>query len=295
MATQKIEPFEPTQETFARYIQRIQIHFQAADVPDAKQKLVFLHSLSRKHYTLLANLVSPQTPDENSQDELIKALSNHFQPKSSVISERYTFHSRSQEAGESLTDFVASLSRLIVTCDYATAFQHVLLRDRFVCGLANESTRKRLLTEDDKLTLERALEIALRVEKATIHAKQMRSDPRLSGGILYTSQGRTESQFRTAPRPTPSCHRCGGPHLAPNCRFIHEKCRSCGKTGHIAKSAEVNLRTRKRNRRIQILVSRIQRPISEPTLSIMPINFLQYIQVRLKPTTCSTCLPVHRP
>ncbi len=139
MATQKIEPFEPTQETFARYIQRIQIHFQAADVPDAKQKLVFLHSLSRKHYTLLANLVSPQTPDENSQDELIKALSNHFQPKSSVISERYTFHSRSQEAGESLTDFVASLSRLIVTCDYATAFQHVLLRDRFVCGLANES------------------------------------------------------------------------------------------------------------------------------------------------------------
>lgn len=34
---------------------------------------------------------------------------------------------------------------------------------------------------------------------------------------------------------TPVCHRCGGPHLATSCRFIKEKCRSCGKIGHIAK------------------------------------------------------------
>lgn len=236
MATQRLEPFEPTQETFARYIQRIQIHFQATDVPNAKQKLVFLNSLSRKHYTLLANLVSPKTPDEKTLDELITAMSNHFQPKSSLISERYTFHSRSQEPGESLNDFVASLSRLIVPCDYNTEFQPILLRDRFVCGLANESTRKRLLTEDDKLTLERALEIALSVEKATIHAKQMRPDPR-PGGILHTTQGGTARgpQVSRTTSGTPICHRCGGQHLAPSCRFIHEKCRSCGKTGHIAK------------------------------------------------------------
>ena len=34
---------------------------------------------------------------------------------------------------------------------------------------------------------------------------------------------------------SPTCHRCGGPHLAPACRFLHEKCRACGKMGHIAK------------------------------------------------------------
>ena len=39
---------------------------------------------------------------------------------------------------------------------------------------------------------------------------------------------------RNIKSPSPTCHRCGGPHLALNCRFIKEKCRSCGKIGHIA-------------------------------------------------------------
>ncbi len=59
MASQKIEPFDTQLETFARYIQRVEIQFAATDVAAAKQKYVFLNSLSRKHYTLLANLVSP--------------------------------------------------------------------------------------------------------------------------------------------------------------------------------------------------------------------------------------------
>ncbi len=124
---------------------------------------------------------------------------------------------------------MASLTKLIVRCDYEPQFQTVLLRDRFVCGLSNESTRKRLLTEEDTLTLERALEIAISVEKATVHAKQMKSD------IKSTSVYQLNSKHQNKPSQFPTCHRCGGPHLAPACRFINEKCQSCGKTGHIAK------------------------------------------------------------
>lgn len=40
-----------------------------------------------------------------------------------------------------------------------------VLTDRFVCGLHNESTQKRLLTEDN-LTSHRALEIAISMETA---------------------------------------------------------------------------------------------------------------------------------
>lgn len=241
MATQKLESFDPSQETFDRYIQRVRIHFSATDVPEARQKFVFLNSLSRKHYTLLANLLSPAAPDSKSLADLIKALSQHFQPKSSVISERYSFHCRCQEPGESLTDFVASLSKLIVPCNYDIQFQATLLRDRFVCGLQNESTRKRLLTETDELTLERALEIALSVEKASIHAKQMKPDSsKTYTGVHHMSHGKNtksiqESQRYSQQSPTVTCHRCGGPHLAPKCNFLNEKCRSCGKVGHIAK------------------------------------------------------------
>uniref|UniRef100_A0A1X7VSQ8 Peptidase A2 domain-containing protein n=1 Tax=Amphimedon queenslandica TaxID=400682 RepID=A0A1X7VSQ8_AMPQE len=34
---------------------------------------------------------------------------------------------------------------------------------------------------------------------------------------------------------SPACHRCGEPHLAHPCRFLHERFRACGKVGHIAK------------------------------------------------------------
>ncbi len=237
MSSPKIDPFEPSQETFDRYIQRIKIHFAATDVADRKQKYVFLNSLSRKHYTLLANLVSPDNPDSKSFDQLVEVLSKHFQPKSSIISERYSFHCRCQEPDESLTDYVASLTKLIVRCAYQQEFQATLLRDRFVCGLFSESTRKRLLTEDDKLTLERALEIAISVEKAGLQAKQMKPTTDSRSQVHHVSHGKHSARPTQFQKPftNPTCHRCGGPHLAPQCRFIGEKCRQCGKLGHISK------------------------------------------------------------
>ena len=238
MASQKLEPFDPLQESFPRYTQRIKIHFRATEIPDDKQKFVFLNSLSRKHYTLLADLVSPGEPDAKTLDELLEALSKHFQPKSSEISERYTFHCRSQEPDESIVDFVANLKKLIVGCHYAVEFQSTILRDRFVCGLAYESTRKRLLTEDNDLTFEKAVDIAVSVEKASFQARQMKSDglPKPSAGLhqLHNKPRHINTRSNLT-QPTPICHRCGGPHLANVCRFIQEKCRACGKIGHIAK------------------------------------------------------------
>uniref|UniRef100_A0A1X7VAQ5 CCHC-type domain-containing protein n=1 Tax=Amphimedon queenslandica TaxID=400682 RepID=A0A1X7VAQ5_AMPQE len=55
----------------------------------------------------------------------------------------------------------------------------------------------------------------------------MKPSNKQSGGI-HTVKGKQPA------RSSPTCHRCGGPHLAPACRFINEKCRACGKTAHIA-------------------------------------------------------------
>ena len=128
---------------------------------------------------------------------------------------------------------MASLTKLIVHCNYNTQFQATLLRDHFVCGLSNESTRKRLLTEGDCLTLERTLEISMSIEKAIFHAKQMKHDLR-SPGVHHVSHSKARSPAAQSSTPV-VCHHCGGPHLEPSSRFIHETCRLCGKTGHIVK------------------------------------------------------------
>ena len=113
----------------------------------------------------------------------------------------------------------------------------MILRDHFVCGLAHESTRKQLLTEDNNLTFEKAVQIANSVEKATVQARQMKTETKhfpvhhVQGRDKLSSAVHHHHSKKSTP---PVCHRCGGPHLAPACRFTKAKCHSCGKIGHIA-------------------------------------------------------------
>ena len=198
----KIESFDPNQETFPCYLQRVR-NFSANGIEADKRKYVFLNSLGRKNYNLLANLLSPKILEDKTLDELVDKLTKHFQ-LTSIIMERYNFHCRCQEPHESIAYFVVGLMKVIIRCDYTEAVQQVLLRDRFICGLANEATRKRLLTEDNKIDFDRMVEVAITVEKASTHAKSMKPSEKQSGGV-HSVKGKQPA------RPSPTCHRCGGP------------------------------------------------------------------------------------
>ena len=209
----KLESFDPSQETFECYVQRVK-NFTATGIEAGKQKFVFLNSLGRRHYNLLANLVSPKQPEDKMFEELTGILQKHFQPQSSIISERYSFHCRGQDSNESITDFVVALKKLIIRCGYEAEVQKILLQDRFICGLAHESTRKRLLTENNDVTFERVVEIVTSIEQAAVQAKLMKSGEK---NPIYNIKGKS-------PKQSPTCHRCRGPHLAPAWHFLHEKC-----------------------------------------------------------------------
>ena len=71
----------------------------ANDIKDAKKLSVFLSIIGGSTYTLLRDLVAPQSPRELALDDAIKALKAHFEPKPIVIAERYHFHRRSQLPG----------------------------------------------------------------------------------------------------------------------------------------------------------------------------------------------------
>ena len=130
----KIDTFDQNQETFPHYVQRVKNFFLANGIEEERRKYVFLNSHGHKHYNLLANLLSPADPESKSFDEAVEALTVHLEPKSSVISECYTFHCHCQEPQESIADFVVALKKLIIRCGYTDEFQPIVLRDRFVCG-----------------------------------------------------------------------------------------------------------------------------------------------------------------
>ena len=130
----RMQEFEPDTESISAYLERLQMFFEANDIAAEKKVSVLLTVIGRQNFSLLRNLVAPESPKDKSFDDLTKLLKSHFEPKKLVIAERFNFYRRDQQAGESIMDFVADLRRLTLNCEFE-AFLDQALRDRFVCGL----------------------------------------------------------------------------------------------------------------------------------------------------------------
>ena len=73
---------------------------------------------------------------------------------------------------ESIAEYVAELHKLTLNCDFKDHLDEAL-RDRFVCGLRSEATKKQLLT-DSELTFTRTVEIAKGMEAADKKSRQFK-------------------------------------------------------------------------------------------------------------------------
>ena len=104
-------------------------------------------------------------------------------------------------------------------CDFDTALE-TNLRDRLVCGIADQVIQKRLLSEHN-LTFEKAFRIAQSHESAT--------------KFFVTLQGlQVLHQLRSNDTVGSPCYRCGSKgHKQDQCRFKTATCHHCGKVGHI--------------------------------------------------------------
>ena len=221
----QIQEFQPDNENFSSYIERVQLFFTANDIAEDKKIAVLLSMVGSKNYSLLRSLVAPRTPKDLSFDELVSTLRQHFEPKPVIIAEWFHFHRRSQAVGESIADYLAELRRLTVYCEFG-AFLEQALRDRLVCGIHSEGIQKRLLAEAD-LTLATAVKIAQGMETAENNSRAFKdtvpSVQHFSVGTKLTTQTKK------------ACYRCGQTsHDQTNCRFHGENCHQCGKQGHIA-------------------------------------------------------------
>ena len=153
-----LKEFQPENELFSSYLERVELFFDASDIVDEKKVAVFLSVVGSKTYSLLRNLLAPDLPSTKTLAALVGTLKNHFEPKPLVIAERFHFHQRTQNVGESIAEYIAELRRLTTYCQYGNHLEEAL-RDRLVCGLRSVHTQKKLLAMED-LTLTKAVKIA---------------------------------------------------------------------------------------------------------------------------------------
>ncbi len=138
MATHgKIGEFDPKQEPWEMYVERLELYFVANGVTEAEKKRAVLLTVSGPStYKLIRNLAAPQKPVEMSYADIVEKVKTHFTPKPSVIMQRYKFHNRKQLPGESVASFVAELRQLSQHCDFGATLDE-MIRDRLVCGIAS--------------------------------------------------------------------------------------------------------------------------------------------------------------
>ena len=90
--------FESDTESISAYLERLQMFFEASDIT-AEKVLVLLTVIGRQFFSLLRNLVAPETPKDKLFDDLTKLLKSHFEPKKFVIAKRFNFYRQDQQAG----------------------------------------------------------------------------------------------------------------------------------------------------------------------------------------------------
>ena len=67
------------------YLERMEIYFQANNIPEDKRAAVFLSALGETTYDLLRSLCSPTLPSAKTYDELANLLKKHLEPEPLII------------------------------------------------------------------------------------------------------------------------------------------------------------------------------------------------------------------
>ena len=115
-----LDEFDLSSETATNYVERAQIYSEANDIAEAKKVSTLLSAIGKKTFAVLCDLVSPDNSKDNSLDQLVEVLKQHYNPVKLVIAERFTFHRHCQQPGESVAEFAAELKKLSQNCKFGT-------------------------------------------------------------------------------------------------------------------------------------------------------------------------------
>ncbi|XP_037528631.1 uncharacterized protein LOC119405877 [Rhipicephalus sanguineus] len=161
----KLPEFCPDSGNIDVYLERFELFAKANETDDEKKLEVFLTIIRR-----------PKSPTEVKYEDAKKVLQQHYVLKRSVVTERYHFYRRNQEANETIAQFLVKLKRLAATCSFGSFLQEAL-RDHLIAGLRSDTIRCRLLElPDDAVTWKGVCKVATAMEAAQKDTQDMLCD-----------------------------------------------------------------------------------------------------------------------
>lgn len=251
----KLNEFDLKDGNWKSYCDRLEMYFLVNSVKDELKVPTLITHMGEAAYELLVNLCSPRKPSTLSYNAITEMLSDHLQPRPSILAERFKFRQRRQLIHENISDYVAELKRLSRHCEFGSTLDDNL-RDQLACGIKSDIIRQRLFAEKDvsftkAVSLSSALEAAER-DAAAVHGCADAGGTAGSGGTMapVASSGATSRRSSSGAdiagavnrMQIGACTACGDMrHTRKDCRFTSYECSKCGKVGHLRRVCRGNL------------------------------------------------------
>jgi hypothetical protein len=211
---------------------------------DAKRKHLIRFTLG-EHGRELADGILQRAFDATvtpvmSVDTLVEQLTALFDRPTNKNVARARFVQLKQGHGETITQFDSRLRSNAVDCHFSNLSESLM--DKLVVSVNSDRLREKFLSEGDRLTYDRALEIGRAFETAGSAAKELSTSSRAPRVDIVSFRGRGvihgSSAHRGARSDTPIlCYRCNrAGHLSNSqqCPARNDTCRNCGIRGHFA-------------------------------------------------------------
>ena len=104
----RIDSINLKTDNITEYIERVEQYFIGNDVTDEKkQTAIFLTVIGNETYSLLRNLLVPESQAGKTVKTLSETLIVHLKTHPIIISERYKFYCRDQSENETITEYLA--------------------------------------------------------------------------------------------------------------------------------------------------------------------------------------------
>lgn len=220
--------FNPKDDQWNIYHEQLENYFDSLGCTEDDAKRTFLlNCLGTGPYTVVRSMCAPTLPAKKTYKELCTILKQHYVPQIVTLIERRAFYEISRKDGESAVEWLTKVRNASINCDFGDKLEFVIL-EKFATGLSGKAFDRVCEESTADLTLEKALKLAIKYEKATAPAGEI--------NFVSSTKGKQNS----------ACKHCGYKnHAASDCKFRQCKCHRCGVTGHMARvckqKGEVNM------------------------------------------------------
>ena len=119
--------FDLSNESWLHYVESLGSYFVTIDVQgDDKKSYILLSICGHQTLKLIRSLPNAQALETKSYSDLVKMVTDYYDPKQSIIVQRYKFNSCVRAADESVATYIAVLCYIAEYCDYKDSLQDML-------------------------------------------------------------------------------------------------------------------------------------------------------------------------